>query len=76
MLTQDKMKEWWSHFENSQIDFVHTSGGLAHSNSIYMVTKYDTEKESLIWAFVTSLTQKRIIADTRIGLGGLAENNF
>ena len=68
------MKKWWENFEKSQIDFVYTSDAMAYSDSLFLVTNFDSDKNSLSWTFVSNLTQKRIIADTRVGLGGMAES--
>ena len=54
-LPQSEMKEWWSYFKYSNIDFIHLSNGESFQNS----SKIDI----LTWSFMAGLTKKRIIAE-------------
>ena len=56
-LTEAQLKKWWGYFNDSQIDFVHISGGQSHPELDSIAIR------QLSWRFVYELTGKRIIAD-------------
>lgn len=59
-LSKSSMKTWWSYFKNSSdIDFINTSGAKSHGNS----SSISGAGNELTWAFMSSLTGKKIIAD-------------
>ena len=63
------MRRWWGYFKNSNIDFIHTSGGQSQPGTA------NIKENELKWSFMKSLTGKRIIADTGYGVGGAADSN-
>jgi hypothetical protein len=64
-LSQPAMQIWWGFFSSSpHINYIHTSGGESLADSPQM------KLNELTWSFMSSLTGKRIIADTGYGVGG------
>ena len=53
------MTTWWGFFKNStNINFISTSGGQSHAELAVIVPN------ELTWSFMSSLTGKKIIADS------------
>jgi hypothetical protein len=68
---QDGFRTWWGFFSSSnQINFVHTSGGEAQGGSSQL------RPNELSWSFVSSVTGKKIIADSGYGVGGGANGEI
>jgi hypothetical protein len=64
-LGEPEMQTWWSFFASSpHITFIHTSGGQSKA---YLP---NIKQNELRWSFMSSLTKKKIIADTGYGIGG------
>lgn len=61
---QSGFQTWWCFFKDSQIDFIHTSGGQARGDST------NIKQNELTWSFVSSTTGKKIIADCGYGANG------
>jgi hypothetical protein len=53
------MSTWWSYFaDSSDINYIHTSGGQNHGDLSTIQTS------GLTWSYMSSLTDKKIIADS------------
>lgn len=67
-LTQSAMRTWWGFFASStNIDFLHTSGGDPKSGTSASTAAGSANirpTEPITWAFMATLTGKKIIADT------------
>ena len=64
-LSESAQQVWWGFFASStQIDFIHTSGGQSNPASV------NIKPNELRWSFLSTLTGKRIIADTGYGVAG------
>ena len=64
-LTESAMTTWWGFFKTSvHIDYLHTSGGQSRPDIV------NIKQNELKWAFMSTLTGKRIIADTGYGVAG------
>jgi len=69
-LTEDEMKIWWDFFKNSSnIDFIYTSDGFSHGETSQIIP------DNLTWKFMSSLTGKKIIADSGYGMFHSHSNN-
>lgn len=61
-LSEDEMKVWWGFFQNStNIDFIYTNGADSHGEISQILPN------NLTWKFMSSLTGKKIIADSGYG---------
>lgn len=71
-LSQSAMSAWWNFFKSSpNIDFIHTSGGQHHGELTTI------QSHGLTWSYMSSLTGKKIIADSGYGVaGGASSNNW
>jgi hypothetical protein len=64
-LSESAMTTWWGFFKTSpHITFLHTSGGQSRADLV------NIKQNELRWAFMSTLTGKRIIADTGYGVAG------
>ena len=62
---QEGMKTWWEFFKSStDIDFINTSGGEGQGGSS------EFKPNELTWEFLSTVTGKKIIADSGYGVGG------
>lgn len=68
---QSGMTTWWGYFKTSpHINFIHTSGGQSRGDLSQIVPN------ELSWSFMSTLTGKKIIADSGYGVaGGYSGNN-
>jgi hypothetical protein len=65
-LSEDAMRTWWGFFATStDIDYINTSGGQSYPNATSI------KPNELRYAFLSTLTGKRIMADTGYGIAGV-----
>ena len=60
----EEMRRWWGFFATAQIDFIHTSDGVARADIGQI------KSNELSYRFVTQLTGRKMLADTGYGVAG------